>query len=83
MTTKVSPRSVEDTVSRLYDVLESKGIKLFEPNDGKVLALGFFAVGGEFVINFAGAKENTIDPGARRPGGRRDACPTIKTVTFI
>jgi len=29
MTTKVSPRSVEDTVSRLNDVLESKGIKLF------------------------------------------------------
>jgi uncharacterized protein (DUF302 family) len=29
MTTKESPRSVEDTVSRLKGVLESKGIKLF------------------------------------------------------
>jgi uncharacterized protein (DUF302 family) len=29
MTTKESPRSVEDTLSRLKDVLESKGIKLF------------------------------------------------------
>jgi uncharacterized protein (DUF302 family) len=29
MTTKGSPGSVEDTVSRLKDVLESKGIKLF------------------------------------------------------
>src|SRR2546429_9377874 len=29
MTTKESPRSVEDTVSRLEDVLESKRIKLF------------------------------------------------------
>ena len=29
MTTKESPRSVEDTVSRLKGVLKSKGIKLF------------------------------------------------------
>jgi uncharacterized protein (DUF302 family) len=29
MTTKESPRSVEDTVSRLKGVLESRGIKLF------------------------------------------------------
>jgi len=42
MTTKVSPRSVEDTVSRLNDVLESKGIKLFAVIDhsGEAEAVG-------------------------------------------
>ena len=33
MTTKESPWSVEDTVSRLKRVLESKGIKLFDVID--------------------------------------------------
>jgi uncharacterized protein (DUF302 family) len=42
MTTKESPRSVEDTVSRLEDVLKSKGIKLFAVIDhsGEAEAVG-------------------------------------------
>jgi uncharacterized protein (DUF302 family) len=42
MTTKESPRSVEDTVSRLKAVLESKGIKLFAVIDhsGEAEAVG-------------------------------------------
>lgn len=42
MTTKDSPRSVEDTVSRLRDVLDAKGIKLFTLIDhsGEAEAVG-------------------------------------------
>jgi uncharacterized protein (DUF302 family) len=42
MTTKESPRSVEDTVSRLRGALSSKGIKLFAVIDrsGEVEAVG-------------------------------------------
>jgi uncharacterized protein (DUF302 family) len=42
MTTKESPRSVEDTVSRLKGVLKSKGIKLFAVIDhsGEAEAVG-------------------------------------------
>ena len=42
MTTKESPRSVEDTVARLKGVLESKGIKLFAVIDysGEAEAVG-------------------------------------------
>jgi len=42
MTTKESPWSVEDTVSRLKRVLESKGIKLFDVIDhsGEAEAVG-------------------------------------------
>ena len=42
VTTKESPRSVEDTVSRLKGVLESKGVKLFAVIDhrGEAEAVG-------------------------------------------
>ena len=42
MTTKESPRSVEDTVARLKGVLDSKGIKLFAVIDhsGEAQAAG-------------------------------------------
>jgi uncharacterized protein (DUF302 family) len=42
MTTKTSPRSVEDTVSRMAELLEAKGVKLFAVIDhsGEAEAVG-------------------------------------------